>query len=203
MIPKVAIEIVVNLWPMLILSVASFLCLRVSYTLAHKKRFEVYKEVINLVFIVYILLLFSLVTTTDFSSYGNNFIPFKEMFRYSFTSKLFYRNVIGNIILFIPFGFFINYHIHSKKIWYSLISTSFISLLIELVQLLLGRSFDIDDIILNIIGGIIGYLMYLLVELIFKKTSEKIKNGFLLNLICMIIIIVLYVIILSLYGVIV
>ena len=52
----------------------------------------------SLSFIVYTLFLFELVTSTDFNSYGNNFILFKEMFRYSVTSPLFYRNILGNIL---------------------------------------------------------------------------------------------------------
>ena len=74
---------------------------------------------------------------------------------------------------------------------------------IETIQLALGRSFDIDDIILNVLGGVVGYLLYIFSEFIFKKTSEKVKNSFLLNLICVLIIIILLVIILSLYGVVI
>ena len=35
-----------------------------------------------------------------------------------------------------------------------------VSISIETTQLLIGRIFDIDDIILNIIGGMLGYLIY-------------------------------------------
>ena len=36
----------------------------------------------------------------------------------------------------------------------------FASLSIELTQLFIGRVFDVDDILLNVLGGIIGYLFY-------------------------------------------
>lgn len=201
LIPKAAIDVVVDLWPMIALCVITVMCFRVAYSFSKHKRLEVYKEFINLAFIIYIMLLFSLVTATDFSSYSNNFIPFKEMFRYSLNSPLFYRNVVGNIILFIPFGYFANYYCESKHIKISLIITTVVSFTIETIQLALGRSFDVDDIILNVIGGIVGYLLYVFVEFIFKKTTQRVKNSFLLNLIFIIIIIVLFVIILSLYGV--
>ena len=35
------------------------------------------------------------------------------------------------------------------------------SLTVELVQLKIGRSFDIDDILLNVVGSIIGFLLYI------------------------------------------
>ena len=102
-----------------------------------------------------------------------------------------------------PFGYYVNYYCKSKNIAYSLLITLIVSTTIETIQLTLGRSFDIDDIILNVLGGFVGYLLYRFSEFIFKKTSEKVKNGFLLNLICILIIIILLVIILSLYGVVI
>lgn len=201
MIPTAAINIVIDLWPVILLCLLTTIGLKISISISKHKKIEIYKEIINLVFITYIILLFSLVTATDFSSFGNNFIPFKEIFRYKMTSKLFYRNVVGNMILFIPFGYFVSYYCKTKNISYSLILSLLISTTIESIQMLLGRCFDVDDIILNVLGGIIGYIIYVLGELIFKKTSEKFKNNILLNLICIVIIIILIIIILNLYGV--
>ena len=203
MIPKAAIDIIVDLWPILFLCIITTICLKVAYSLANHTKLELYKEMINLVFIAYVIMLFSLVTATDFSSFSNNFVPFKEIFRYSFNSKLFYRNVIGNVAIFVPFGYYVNYYCKSKNITYSLLITLIVSTTIETIQLALGRSFDIDDIILNVLGGVVGYLLYIFSEFIFKKNSEKVKNSFLLNLICVLIIIILLVIILSLYGVVI
>lgn len=203
LIPKAAIEIIVDLWPILLLCMMTTICLKVAYALSNHTKLEIYKEIINLVFIAYVILLFSLVTATDFSSYGNNFIPFKEIFRYSINSKLFYRNVIGNVVLFIPFGYYTSYYCKTKNITYSFLISLIVSTTIETIQLTLGRSFDIDDIILNVLGGIVGYLLYILSELLFKKTSERVKNSFLLNLIFVLIIVILVIIILSLYGVVI
>ena len=111
-------------------------------------------------FIIYLLLLFQLVTTTDFESFSNNFIPFKEIMRYRLDSSLFYRNVIGNIILFVPFGYLVSYYIKSPKYYIALILTVITSLSTEVIQMYIGRSFDIDDIILNIAGGLLGYLVF-------------------------------------------
>ena len=201
LIPKAAINVVIDLWPMILLFTITIISIRLSLFISKHKKIELAKEMINLVFVIYIMLLFNLVTTTDFSSYGNNFIPFKEMFRYSLSSKLFYRNVVGNVALFIPFGYFVNYYCKSKNITYPLVVTLIISLSIETIQMLLGRSFDIDDIILNVLGGLVGYLFYVLGEFLFRKTSERFKNSLLLNLICIVIVIILITLILSLYGV--
>ncbi len=202
MIPKKAINIVVDLWPMLILISVVLITLRFTYLLVNHKKILIYKELISLSFIIYIVLLFELVTTSDFESFSNNFIPFKEIFRYSITSKLFYRNVIGNIILFVPFGYFTSYYTKINKKWYIAMLITFItSLTIEIIQMGIGRSFDVDDIILNIIGGMLGYLIYAFTEKIFKRYSDKYKSTLMLNFICIIIIIVLSIIVLSLYGV--
>ena len=202
MIPQKAINIVVDLWPMIILISVVLITLRFAYLLVNHKKILIYKELISLSFVIYIILLFELVTTSDFESFNNNFIPFKEIFRYSLSSKLFYRNVVGNIVLFIPFGYFTSYYIKINRKWYIALLITFItSLTIEIIQMGIGRSFDVDDIILNIFGGILGYLIYIYSEKIFKRCSDKYKSNLLLNFICIIIIIVLCVIIFNLYGI--
>ena len=201
MIPTKAINLLIEMWPMLLLFVIVLITIRLTYIKVNKKKFVLYKELLSLSFIVYILLLFELVTSTDFESYSNNFIPFKEMFRYHLNSKLFYRNVIGNILIFVPFGYFISYYCNAKKGRYSIIIAFITSLTIETIQMNIGRSFDIDDIILNVIGGFIGYLFYIIFNKLFSKASLKLKNDLLLNVICLIIIIILCMIILNLYGV--
>lgn len=201
LIPKLAIDVIVNLWPMLTLISVVLITIRLTYLLNNHKKVNISKELISLSFIIYIMLLFELVTTTDFESYSNNFIPFKEMLRYSFTSKLFYRNVIGNIVLFVPFGYFVSYYCKLNKVYLSFFVTFITSLSIELIQMGIGRSFDIDDIILNVIGGIAGYILYKVFNKIFSKYNDKFRNNLLLNFICIVIIIILALIILNLYGV--
>ena len=203
MIPQRAIDIIIELWPMLALTLIVLITLRLTFLISNKKPVYIYKELISLCFIIYIMLLFELVTTTDFESFSNNFIPFKEIFRYAFTSKLFYRNVVGNIVLFVPFGYFTSHYCKLNKWYISFILIFITSLSIEIIQIGISRSFDIDDIILNVFGGLIGYFIYRITEKIFQKSSERFKNNLLLNFICIIIIIVLTVIILSLYGVVI
>ena len=42
--------------------------------------------------------------------------------------------------------------------------TLIVSIIIELIQLKIGRAFDVDDIILNIAGGLLGYFLYRIVD---------------------------------------
>jgi glycopeptide antibiotics resistance protein len=103
----------------------------------------------------------------------NNYIPFKsifysvlDVFRYGNLHNFIYQ-VMGNVILFMPLGFSIKFFMQDKKAFLrSLISIAFISCSIEsfqaLANVLVGvnyRSVDIDDIILNVAGGLLGYLI--------------------------------------------
>ena len=81
------------------------------------------------------------------------------------------KNLLGNIIPFIPFGFLlpIAYKKFSSAISVFCVGLASI-LLIELFQFFtkLG-SFDVDDIILNMIGIVCGYLMFLVMKRIFVR----------------------------------
>ena len=90
------------------------------------------------------------------------------MTRYEVSSPLFFRNVLGNICLFIPFGYLITdmFWERTKKatVFIPLIVVVITSLTIEIIQMYIGRSFDIDDIILNFIGGLVGYLFFVVLH---------------------------------------
>ena len=139
-----AFNLVMSAWPMLLIFVVVLTTIRINYILEKGERFVLYKEFFSLAFVIYILLLFGLVTNTDVHSIGNNFIPFKEIMRYEFGSKYFYWNVVGNILIFLPFGIFISAYLNSQKINRPLLITFITSLTIELVQMFIGRSFDVD-----------------------------------------------------------
>ncbi|SHO46924.1 VanZ family protein [Anaerocolumna xylanovorans] len=68
-------------------------------------------------------------------------------------------NFWGNIALFIPLGIFLVLLFnHCQKFLFTLLTGAGISLLIELLQLFGIRAADIDDILLNTAGTILGYL---------------------------------------------
>ena len=147
--------------PMVIISVVIAVSLRITYIFKNKLNLVIYKELIALIFIVYILCLFQIVSSQDVVSWStNNFIPFKEITRYKLGTGLFFKNVLGNLLLFMPFGLLVSYYLKPKKAYLVLVLTLIASLSIELVQLYIGRVFDIDDIILNVFGGLLGYFIY-------------------------------------------
>lgn len=160
MLPNDILNYIKNLWPMFLLFIIVICTIRIVDIIMNKKKIVLYKELFDLIFIIYLLLLFELVTTTDFESYSNNFIPFKEIMRYKIDSGLFYKNVIGNILLFVPFGYFVSFYLNNLKWYIALFLTFITSLSTEIIQMNIGRSFDIDDILLNVVGGLLGYLIY-------------------------------------------
>lgn len=184
-------------WPMVIISVVVMISLRVSYLIKNKEHFVLYKELLSLSFIIYIMCLFQVVTFQDSVSWSsNNFIPFREILRYNMGSRLFFKNVVGNMIMFLPYGFFISYILDSRKVSLPLFLTIITSISIEVVQMLIGRVFDVDDIILNVIGGCLGFLLYYLLQSVLEKLPKVFKKDWFLNFLSIVILVIIVIIIL-------
>ena len=185
MVWKVALKTFNGIWPMLTIFLVVLVTVRIAYILNHREKFCFYKEFLSLVFLIYILLLFQLLTSTEINqSSGINYVPFTEILRYEFGSKLFIYNVVGNILAFIPFGYFISYYIKAKKLTPLFLVTLIVSASVELVQLKIGRSFDVDDIILNVLGGMCGYLLYVGLTAIKNHLPKFLQRDFFYNLLC-------------------
>ena len=108
-----------------------------------------------------------------------NFTLFKTIHMYIDYSYVLnsFENLAGNVVVFIPFGMLL------PSIWNrfrnfadTLLAGFLFSLGIEMFQLYSAfGEFDVDDILLNCVGVIIGYLMYILFELtewILKKIRK-------------------------------
>lgn len=170
-------------WPTIILvSVVAF-SMRITYLLKNKTKFLLYKDLMYYFFIIYILCLFYVVTFQDVSWSTSNFIPFKEILRYDIGSRMFYKNVLGNAAMFMPFGFFVSYFLKLEKVRSITILTFITSLTIEVTQLLIGRVFDVDDIILNLVGGILGFIAYKFVHKMKLKLPDSLKKTYIYNII--------------------
>ena len=189
MVENTLISVFENNYPMIIIFTVVIVTIRLAYLIANKVKFKLYRELFMLSFVLYSMILFYVVTFQD-NNYGtNNYFPFREILRYDIGSSYFIHNVLGNIIMFIPFGFFVSYIVSSKKPSYILIITLMSSLAIEGTQLLIGRTFDVDDIILNMVGGFLGYLIYLILQLIYDKLPGILKKTWFKNILLMLIII--------------
>ena len=192
--------IIKGVWPMLLIFVVVLSTVRITYVIEKKERFVFYKEFFTLLFIVYILLLFELVSNTDIQGVSNNFVPFREILRYEFGSKYFIWNVVGNMVIFIPFGFIVSRILDSKKLTKPLFLTFVASLTIELVQMYIGRSFDVDDILLNCVGGIVGFLLYIALSAVRKHLPRVLQRDGVYNLLTIIIIVAIILSIFNWWG---
>ncbi|MDE6107922.1 MAG: VanZ family protein [Oscillospiraceae bacterium] len=73
-------------------------------------------------------------------------------------------NFPGNIIMFLPFGFFAGLLMDKPRWWKSTLVTFGVSLFIESFQLFVSRGTDVDDLILNTLGGLLGHGCFLLLR---------------------------------------
>lgn len=171
-------------WPMVLICVLLLSSIRLVDIFKNKKEFVFYKEIFNLIFVIYILCLFQVVTFEDpaVTIHSNNLTPFREILRYNFGSRLFLKNVIGNLVMFVPYGIFISIYAKLDSKWQALFLVSFASITVEVTQLSIGRVFDVDDIILNICGGMIGYFTYYLISKIGDKCPKFLRSDIVLNL---------------------
>ena len=105
-----------------------------------------------------------------------NLIPFIDVLN---GSGDFARQVVLNIIMTIPFGFLLPLvKKENVKVLEVVLYTFLLSLFIELLQPLINdfRSSDITDLITNVIGGFIGYLIYLIFKPLTTRVLNYIKN---------------------------
>lgn len=105
-----------------------------------------------------------------------NLIPF-----YSFSEDWLmgerkkYTQIIANIIMFIPIGFITPVTFKkARKLWKTAVYMAVFSFLIEFIQYFIGRSADIDDLLLNTSGGMAGYGIYYVFSKLFKKKKDSV-----------------------------
>jgi glycopeptide antibiotics resistance protein len=94
-----------------------------------------------------------------------NFTPFASLkYFYSVRKRYTYvaKNILGNIIGFIPLGVLFPILMSGRwKGWKTIGLVFLISLAFETIQLMTDLGvFDVDDLLLNTVGGAIGYLLY-------------------------------------------
>ena len=81
--------------------------------------------------------------------------------------------VIANVGIFIPVGFFTALLWRRPRWWRSLFAGFLTSGFIELVQFFIGRSSDIDDIILNTAGAFVGFWVFAVVNALFPRLAAQ------------------------------
>lgn len=179
-------------WPTLVIVMTIVVILRVTYIMtSDKRKFCLYEEIFELLFLAYLVLLFQLVTSQDLPGGGTNLMPFKEILRYEVGSRAFYKQVFGNILLFIPLGYFATSYCKIKGLGTITLVSLLSSLTIEVTQHYIGRTFDIDDIILNVVGGIVGFLLYTALNAIRTHMPKFLQRDWFFNLLSILVLIAL------------
>ena len=108
-------------------------------------------------------------------------IPFEDSYKLFFGDSLFsaYYNVLGNIIWFVPLGIFVGALSRKEKnVWRALVTGFTVSFTIETMQFLFYTGIaHIDDLLLNIVGTLLGYVIYAGIKKIRKKRNKHGNNS--------------------------
>ena len=119
-------------------------------------------------------------TTHTQDEYAYNLTLFKEIRRFYIYRKqlgmeAFLLNIVGNVVGFMPCGFFLPIISRRSKKWYNTILFGFcLSLCIETTQLIFKvGSFDVDDLFLNTLGGALGFLSHWTIQKIRIKRRRR------------------------------
>lgn len=138
-------------------------------------------------FLVYVIILVYLLffcdrygRTVQFETIKYNLIPFQEIKRYimnweCFTLEQFIANIAGNICLFIPYGALLFVWKGKPVTFLEVTLSSFLlSLAIELIQLVARVGVcDVDDMVMNTVGGMLGFFVYLIVRTISRRRKRN------------------------------
>ena len=119
-----------------------------------------------------------------YEDYHYNLIPFQEIKRFILYWKviddpfLVTMNLFGNIIEFVPFGALIRWVINRSVRWYQVLGYTFLlSLSVEVLQLIAKVGvFDVDDLLLNSLGGLIGFWVYYLLRTVDRRRENSDKR---------------------------
>lgn len=147
------------------------------------KRFRALGKVLfvgYIIFLVYFLCFAEWYGRTGIAGeYRYNLEPLKEIkrfieYRRELGAFAVFNNLFGNILIFVPFGFFISMASVSRGFFKTLFYSLLLSLGVEIFQLLTRvGSFDVDDILLNTIGGVIGYIVFVICNSMRRKVNVR------------------------------
>ncbi len=138
---------------------------RSGYKLDNRKKVINYLTYVGLVMTLIGMALVTMLPSNN-PEKVTSFIPFLsiiETWEYA-TTRAIINSLLMNIILFVPFGFFV--YLLIRKPLLTIIFAFLTSFSIELLQYMLpiGRISNVDDVLLNTIGGFIGMVFGLIFE---------------------------------------
>ncbi|WP_346234985.1 VanZ family protein [Lysinibacillus telephonicus] len=131
------------------------------------------------ILLFYVFLLVDTVFISRESLRSVNLIPFNSIKEFIMVDNGFGQvrivdmNIWGNILMFVPAGIYIILHKKHRSIMKNLFIILLSSLAIEATQFIFALgALDIDDIILNVMGGFIGLAFYKMFEKLFKDENR-------------------------------
>ncbi|WP_313470127.1 VanZ family protein [Carnobacterium sp.] len=168
--------------------------LYLTFVKRKKVTFNIRREVILSTFIFYVILLVHLTVFREENRIGNvelsirsldqiNLTPFVHTFKLTEGVTLFdyYYNLYGNILWFVPMGFGTAYLMKKKPFFFKTLLIGFsVSFSIETMQFLFQTGIaDIDDLIFNTTGTLVGLLLYIVSHWIYCKirAEKERKSG--------------------------
>lgn len=133
-----------------------------------------FRNVLRIFLLFYIFHLFS---TTVFYRRVNKGVKFNFTPFWSYDKPELIAENIMNVIVFIPIGLLLGCGLRKIKWWQVMVIGLSISILIEFLQLFLKRGFsELDDVIHNTLGCMIGYGICLLIKTGYKHCIVREKN---------------------------
>ncbi len=140
---------------------------------------------VYIIFLIYFLFFAeSTGRTFEGRTYHYNLVLFKEIGRFWHHRETLgvlavMLNLVGNVVAFLPLGFFLPIMYRKcRSLFYTVFFCFEFSLIVETIQLVSKvGSFDVDDLLLNTIGGAIGYLCFAILNYMRRKHDEKKKEN--------------------------
>lgn len=147
------------------------------------RRYRIFGKVmfvLYIAFLVYFLCFAEWYGRTEVTKgYRYNLVLFKEIMRFiEYREELgafaVFANLFGNILIFLPYGFFISMASTCRSFFQTLFYSFALSLGVEIFQLFTRvGSFDVDDLVLNTLGGALGYILFLVCNIIRRKCYDQ------------------------------
>ncbi|MBQ7944226.1 MAG: VanZ family protein [Lachnospiraceae bacterium] len=187
------VRYVIKMMPYMMLAIPAYLIIRTIFVKVKKIKVNWYREIVMFAFAVFVVGLASqtIIPKIEIGENGfaiaqngiheTNLIPFRvfvETYNEVFVNghvTYFLINILGNIILFMPFGLVIPllWKVSCKR---TLVIGFCTSLFIEVSQMFLKRVTDIDDLMLNTMGVLLGVMVYSLLKRCCKTLIGKFET---------------------------
>lgn len=153
------------------------LCIGSIMIIAHFGSNNSWKKLVGLVLIEYVffILCSTVIFRNDTDAVGYNLLPFWSYFEVCKDAKNdLLAQIIMNVLVYLPVGLLLGMTFGCIKYWQVLLVGVCLSLLVEISQMLFNKGFtEIDDVLNNTLGCLIGYGLYYLFRVGYYKLFNK------------------------------